>query len=227
MTIKYHNFDFLDEFKKQGQDRAAKVEDYQKVLDEAKSRLTELTTMYELTFTQAIQKGKDATTKLQQIDDDIALQKEVVARRERDLQLAIAAAPTGEISSVDVERKYSLEFAPKVAAEFTDVVNPKLKLARDLLLSCIDDHREGQDNYDWLREEMNEMSRTNRYTGKTREIYAIMHPTTDTRCMGRPGGAMNGVREVLDQVAKYTHGIKPHDYKYVEQAPKLTEKDGK
>lgn len=227
MTIKNHDFTLLDEFKQQERNRALKVFEYQTSLDEAKARLAELGTQYEHTFTQAVAAGEDKTEELQKIDDNIALQKEVVARRERDYRLAVAAIPQGKLTTVDVVEKYTKEFVPMVSGEFDSVVNPKLRLARDLLISVIDDAREGDDLYNALHEELVEMSIKNRHTGKTSEITSLGHPTRSTKCLGRIGGAMNGVREVLDQVSKYTHGIKPYDYKYIEQAPKTNEKVGK
>lgn len=228
MTIKLHEFDFLDEFKKQGQSAAEKLSSYQTALDEAKSRLYELTTMYEITFTSAIENGEDATAKLKKIDDDIALQKEVVARRERDSALAITATQgDGKFSTVDVVEKYNKEFVPKVSKEFMGVVNPKLQLARDLILSVIDDAREGDKAYNYLHTELTEMAITNRHSGKTSEIHGVGHPTRVSRCMGRSGGAMNGVREVLAQVSKYTHGFEIPGYQYIAVSPQIKEKAGK
>ncbi|WP_249671409.1 hypothetical protein, partial [Bacillus thuringiensis] len=68
----------------------------------------------EYTFTLNHKHGTDETTQHAKIDDDIALQKEVVTRRERDERLARAAMPEGTISSVDVVAEYQNVFVPKV-----------------------------------------------------------------------------------------------------------------
>ena len=88
MTIKEHEFKLLQDYRKEGAERAAKRLQYQTNLESARARLSELQTQYEHTFTESVKHGTNATAQLDKIDGDIALQKEVVARRERDLALA-------------------------------------------------------------------------------------------------------------------------------------------
>ncbi|PJO43816.1 hypothetical protein [Lysinibacillus xylanilyticus] len=221
MTIKAHEFKFLQDYKEEGAERAAKHQQYQTDLESARARLRELQTQYEYTFTESIKHGTDATAQLAKIDDDIALQKEVITRRERDARLAHAAMPEGTISSVDVVKEYVDVFVPKVRAEYEPIVDAKLKMARDLLLSCILDHREGEDSYGYLREEMVEISKANRYQGKTSEIMAIEHPTRSAKVM-RSQGAINGVREVFNQVSLFTNGHELNDFEYIAEIPTKT-----
>ncbi|MGE7687631.1 hypothetical protein ACQKMI_00310 [Lysinibacillus sp. NPDC097214] len=221
MTFKVHEFQLLQDYRKEGAERAARLSQYQKDAESARARLSELQTEYEHTFTESVKHGTDATTQLDKLDGDIALQKEVIARRERDLTLAYAAMPEGTISSVDVVNEYKNVFVPHVRAEYEPIVQAKLKMARDLLLSCIIDHREGEDAYGHLREEMAEISRANRSEGKTDWIEVIDHPTSVAKVMRRQG-AVQGVREVMSQVSLFTHGHKPNDFEYIAEVPTKT-----
>lgn len=221
MTIKEHEFTLLQDYKNEGAERATKLAQYQADLTSARARLSELQTQYEVTFTESIKHGTDATAQLAKIDDDIALQKEVVTRRERDARLAHAAMPEGKISSVDVVNEYQNVFVPKVRAEYEPIVDAKLKMARDLLISCIIDHRNGEDAYGYLREEMVEMSRANRAQGKTSVITVIAHPTGSAKVM-RSLGVTNGVHEVFSQVSRFTYGHKPNDFEYIAEVPTKT-----
>lgn len=221
MTIKTHEFKLLQDYKEEGAERAAKHLRYQTDLKNARARLSELQTQYEHTFTESVKHDTDATEQLAKIDDDIALQKEVVARRERDARLAHAAMPEGKISSVDVVDEYQNVFVPQVRAEYEPIVHAKLKMARDLLISCIIDHRDGEDAYGYLREEMVEISKANRYEGKTSGIMSIAHPTGTANVMWSQG-AINGVREVYNQVSRFTHGNEPNDFEYIAEVPTKT-----
>lgn len=221
MAIKEHEFTLLQDYKNEGAERASKLAQYQADLTSARARLSELQTQYEYTFTESVKHGTDETAQLAKIDDDIALQKEVVTRRERDERLARAAMPEGTISSVDVVDEYQNVFVPKVRSEYEPIVGAKLKMARDLLISCIIDHRNGEDAYGYLREEMVEISRTNRAQGKTSEVTAIAHPTGSAKVM-RSLGVINGVHEVLSQVSRFTHGHKPNDFEYIAEVPTKT-----
>ncbi|MCL1700615.1 hypothetical protein [Lysinibacillus sp. Bpr_S20] len=218
MTIKVHEYQLLQDYRKEGAERAAKLAQYQADLTSARACLSELQTQYEHTFTESVKHGTDETAQLSKIDDDIALQKEVVKRRERDERLARAAMPEGTISSVDVVEKYEPEFADKVQAEFVGKVNPKLQLARDLILSCIDDHREYRDAYSDIYTEISDLVKANHSSGKTRYIMSQGHPTENARVFGE-AGAMSGVRRLLEQVSQHTHGNTPSDYQYIDVAP--------
>ncbi|MDM5233505.1 hypothetical protein [Lysinibacillus pakistanensis] len=221
MTIKTHEFKLLQDYREEGAVRAEKHQQYQTDLANARARLSELQTQYEVTFTESVKQGTDATEQLTKIDDDIALQKEVVIRRERDARLAHAAMPEGKISSVDVVNEYVDVFVPKVRAEYEPIVDAKLKMARDLLISCIIDHRDGEDAYGYLREEIAEITRANRSQGKTSESPTIAHPTSTAKVMGRQG-AIGGVREVINQISLFTNGHKPNDFEYIAEVPKKT-----
>ena len=178
-------------------------------------------TQYEVTFTESVKQGTDATAQLTKIDDAIALQKEVVTRRERDARLAHAAMPEGTIASVDVVNEYQNVFVPQVRAEYEPIVHAKLKMARDLLISCIIDHRNGEDAYGYLREEMVDISMANRSQGKTNEIMSITHPTGTANVMWSQG-AVSGVREVINQVSRFTHGYEPNGFEYIAEVPTKT-----
>lgn len=221
MTIKTHEFKLLQDYREEGAARAEKHQQYQTDLANARARLSELQTQYEVTFTESVKQGTDATEQLTKIDDDIALQKEVVTRRERDARLAHAAMPEGKISSVDVVNEYVDVFVPKVRAEYEPIVDAKLKMARDLLISCIIDHRNGEDAYGYLREEIAEITRANRSQGKTSESPTIAHPTSTAEVMCRQG-VVNGVREVINQISLFTNGHKPNDFVYIAEAPTKT-----
>lgn len=226
MTIKVHEFQLLQDYKVEGAERAAKLMQYQADVESARSRLKELETQYESIFTESVKHGTDSTAQLAKIDEDIDLQKEVIARRVRDARLAQAAMPDVLINSVDVVNEFQNVFVPKVRAEYEPIVHAKLKMARDLLLSCILDHREGEDAYGELREEIAEISRANRSQGKTSESPTISHPTGTANVMRRQG-ALNGVREVLNQVTLFTHGHKPNDFEYIAKVPETIKKAGK
>ncbi|MDD1504738.1 hypothetical protein PVA17_18505 [Lysinibacillus sp. CNPSo 3705] len=221
MAIKEHEFTLLQDYRNEGAERAAKLAQYQADLTSARSRLSELQTQYEYTFTESVKRGTDATAQLVKIDDDIALQKEVVTRRERDARLAHAALPEGTISSVDLVDEYQNVFVPKVRAEYEPIVHAKLKMARDLLISCIIDHRNGEDAYGYLREEMVGISKANRYEGKTSAVMVIEHPTSSAKVM-RSLGVTNGVHEVINQVGLFTNGHKPNDFEYIAEVTTKT-----
>ncbi|UED78278.1 hypothetical protein FH508_0012450 [Lysinibacillus sp. CD3-6] len=226
MAIKVQEYLLLQEFKREGAERAAKLLQFQKDAESARSRLRELQTQYEQTFTESVKHGTDATAQLVKIDDDIALQKEVVTRRERDLTLAHQAMPETIISSVEVIEKYKPEYADGVRAELEDKVNPKLQLARDLILSCIDDHKEYSSAYNDIYREITDLVTANHQAGKTRYIMTQIHPTDSAQVFGATG-TISGVRKLLEQVSQYTFGNKPRDYKYIDVVPTTTEKVGK
>lgn len=221
MTIKTHEFKLLQDYREEGAERAAKHQRYQTDLESARARLSELQTQYEHIFTESVKHGTDVTAQLAKIDDDITLQKEVVARRERDKCLAHAAMPEGSISSVDVVKEYVDVFVPKVRSEYEPIVDAKLKMARDLLISCIIDHRNGEDAYGYLREEIAEITRANRSQGKTIESPVINHPTSTANVM-QSQGAINGVREVYNQVSLFSHGHELKDFVYIAEVPTKT-----
>lgn len=226
MTIKVHAYKLLEDYKKEQRERAEKLSQYQKDAEGARARLNELQTQYEYTFTQSVKEGKDATAQLAKIDDDIALQKEVVARRERDLRLAHQAMPNTKIDSVEVVEQYKPQFVGDVQSEFISKVEPKLKLARDLILSAIEDGKEYSSAYGDTHEQVKELVTANHSAGKTRYIMSQVHPIDEAYLMGARG-TTSAVYKVLEQVSQFTYGQKPHDYQYVEQAPKTTEKAGK
>ena len=228
MGIKVHEYQLLKEFRTEGAERAAKLLQYQTDAESARSRLRELQTQYEYTFRESVKHGTDATAQLDKIDEDIALQKEVVTRRERDLTLAHQAMPESRISSVEVVEKYKTEFADGVRGEFEDKVNPKLQLARDLILSCIDDHKEYSAAYNDMYHEIKDLVTANHKQGKTPHIMSQIHPTDSAKIFNKTG-AISGVRHLIEQVSQYTFGQTPSDYKYIDVAPttKTTEKAGK
>ena len=112
-------------------------------------------------------------------------------------------------------------FVPQVRAEYEPIVHAKLKMARDLLISCIIDHRKGEDAYGYLREEIVEISRANRSQGKTNVIMSIAHPISTANVM-RSLGVTNGVHEVISQVNRFTYGHKPGDFEYIAEVPTKT-----
>lgn len=226
MTIKIHDYKLLEDFKKEQRERSEKLMQYQQDAQGAQARLVELKTQYEYTFTQSVKEGKDATAELEKIDRDIEVQHEVVARRERDLRLAYQAIPETKISSVDVVDQYKPQFGDKIQAEFVAKVEPKLKLARDLILSAIEDGREYSGAYTDTHQEIKELLTANHAAGKTRYIMSQSHPIDEAPLMSSRG-ATSAVRELLEQVSQFTHGQRPSDYKYIDQAPKTKEKEGK
>lgn len=227
MAIKAHEFKLLQEYRNDGIERAAKLEQYQKDVECARARLSELQTQYEHVFTQSVAEGADVTVQLAKIDEDITLQKEVVARRERDFMLTRKVRDQPKITSVDVVDEFVNAFVPSVRAEYEPIVHTKLKMARDLLISCIIDHRQGEDTYRMLREEIAEMARTNRHTGKSAQLISPDHPTGTANVM-ESQGAIRGVRKVMEQVVLFTNGRKPTDFEYIAEVPKTnTKKDGK
>lgn len=230
MTIKIQDYKLLEDFKKEQHERATKLEQYSLDAQAARARLTELQTQYEITFTRSVKEGTDASAELLKIDQDIEVQREVVARRERDLRLAHQAMPETKISSVDVVARYKPDFADGVRTEFEELVNPKLQLARDLILSAIVDGKEYSAAYQPIHEEIAEHVKGNHKRGLTPHIMLQNHPTDNAR-IHNAVGVVSGVRKVLEEVSQFTHGQKPHDYTYIDVAPtvktKTTAKDGK
>lgn len=230
MTIKIKSYQLLEDFKKEGMERTEKLSQYQKDAEAAHAQLNELQTQYEHTFTQSVKEGKDATAELDKIADSIALQKEVVARRDRDLGLARHAMPAMEISPVEVVARYKPDFADSVRKEFEELVNPKLTLARDLILSALSDGKEYAKNYQPLHEEIDKLVKGNHQQGLTNAIMYQNHPT-DHAHIHKAYGTLSGVRKLLEEVSQFTFGKTPYDYNYVDVAPtvalKTTEKEGK
>ena len=221
MIIK--DYKMLEDYKKEQAERTKVLAQYQYDFDAARGRLNELQTQYELTFTQSVKEGKDAKSELAKLDDMIALQKEVVARRERDLHLAHRAMPHTKISSVDVVAQYKPQFVDKVQSEFVSKVEPKLTLARDLILSAIEDGKEYSSAYYDTHEQIRELVKSNHSSGKTSYIMSQVHPIDDAYLIGELG-TTKAVYKVLEQISQFTYGQRPHDYEYIEQAPKTTEK---
>lgn len=226
MAINVQEYQLLQDFKKEGTERAEKLEQYSADATAAKSRLHELQTQYELTFTKSVMGDKAATEKLPKIDGDIALQREVVARRDRDKILAQQAIPPQVISPVEVATKYRTEFAPGVQKEFVEKVNPKLTLARDLVLSALADSKEYASEYDGLYSEMSDMAESNHKRGLTQYRELQQHPTRSAPIFGQVG-TISGVRRLLEQISQYTFNKIPDDYNYIDVAPNKTEKGAK
>ncbi len=225
------NFELLDQFKEEHRERSTKLSEYHKTWDDAKSRLRELDKQYEHTFTESVGKGEDKTDELAKIDDEITLQKEIIARRERDYKLAAQALPAAEISPVQVVNAYRSEFCPIVQSEYVPTVQAKLDLARDLLKSALIDHHRIADRYDGLYEEMKEMSRVNKTVGRTRYIEGVIHPTKYFNFYGGQG-VPAGISRLFEELRDYsgkTSQIKQDidaDF-YIPVAPKTTKKVGK
>lgn len=228
MAINVQNYKVLEDFKKGQAERSSKLLSYQEEVSKLRSRLFELQTQYELTFTKSVKTGKDATADLDKIDNEIKVTKEQLERKELDFTLFNRALEEAVITTVDVVAKYQSEFANVVQREFENKVNPKLQLARDLILSALDDRKEYMEAYDDTHEEVKEIMFSNRSSGKTDYITLLSHPVEYAKVFNR-NGAISGVRELLDQVSKYTFGTIPSDYKYIEAAPtvKTNEKVGK
>ncbi|PKU49956.1 hypothetical protein [Lysinibacillus fusiformis] len=225
------NFELLDQYKEEHRERSTKLSEYLKAWDDAKSRLRELEKQYEHTFTESVGKGEDKTAELAKIDDDITLQKEVIARRERDYKLAMQALPVVEISPVQVVNTYRSEFCPKVQSEYVPTVQAKLDLARDLLKSALIDHHRISDEYDPLYAEMKEMSQANKTTGRTRYIEGVIHPTKYFEFFGGQG-VPSGISRLFGELRDYSGKIDQikqdadADF-YIAVAPKTTKKVGK
>ncbi|MEK4081583.1 hypothetical protein [Solibacillus sp. FSL K6-1126] len=230
MTIKIQDYKLLEDFKAEQHERAEKLAQYSIDLQAARARLTELQTQYEVSFTRSVKEGTDISAELAKIDDDIALQKEVVARRERDLRLAQQAMPDTKISPVEVVARYKPDYADGVRKEFEELVNPKLQLARDLILSAIVDGKEYSSAYQPIHQEIAEYVKGNHKQGLTQHIMLQNHPTDNAK-IHKAVGVVSGVRKVLEEVSQFTHGQVPYDYKYIDVAPtvktKTTEKVGK
>lgn len=224
--MKIKEYELLEQYKKQGRERSEKLMAYQEDLSAARSRLAELNTQYELTFTKSVETGKDATADLTKIDQDIEVQREIVKRRERDLMLVQKAMPATAIDSVEVVRQFRPQFASVVQKEFVDKVNPKLVLARDLIISVLQDSREYSDAYDDVTAQISELVTANHRSGKTQYIESQGHPTDNAPVFGA-NGATSAVRKLLEQVSQYTYGQTPSDFKYIETAPVIAEKQTK
>lgn len=227
---KAKEFKLLEDYKKESHESAVKLAQFDADATAAKSRLYELQTQYELTFTKSISGDKAATQQLSKIDDDIALQKEVVARRERDRTLAYRSMPPQKISPVDVTTKFRTEFAPSVRKEFVDKVTPKLELARSLIISALIDGKEYAVDYYEVTDEIKEISSANHKQGLTKYIEMVSHPTSDATILGARG-TTSAVRKLIEDISKYTHDNGSIDYEYIEVAPTIktntTEKEGK
>lgn len=228
MTIKKHEFTKLTEYHEKHTQRAERLEQYQTAVTEAKANLNELQTQYEYTFTQAVQKGVDATADLQKIDEAISVQSEVILRRERDFSLAIQAIQGVELTMTPVEvvEEFCNEFKPMVEAEFTDITKPKLKLARDLIISAMIDHRDAKGHYDDIRIEIAELSRNNNWNGLTDGASVVPHPTDNAPLINRRLGVIKSVRSIIDDVYKQIEGMAILDFEYIDVAPKTKGKVG-
>lgn len=228
--VQAKNYQLLEDFKAEQKERAEKLSQFQKVASEAKSRLHELETQYDQTFIQAVAKGTDATVELDKITQDIELQKEVVARRAREERLAREAMPDAKLSPVEVVARYKPDFANGVRTEFEELVNPKLLLARDLIISALVDGREYSSAYQPLHQEIDEHVKGNHKRGLTKYIMIQEHPT-DNAQIHKAVGVVAGVRKLMEEVSQFTYGRAPYDYKYIDVAPtvqtKTTEKAGK
>ncbi|WP_336046769.1 hypothetical protein [Solibacillus ferritrahens] len=230
MTIKVHDYKLLEDFKAEQTERAVKLTQYQQDAEGARARLNELQTQYEITFTRSVKEGTDVTAELLKIDQDIETQREVVARRERDLVLVHQAMRNTKISPVDVVARYKPDFADGIRSEFEELVNPKLQLALDLILSAIADGKEYSAAYQPIHQEIDDHVKGNHKRGLTREIMLQNHPTDNAR-IHNAVGVTSGVRKLLEEVSQFTFGKTPHSYKYIDVAPtvktKTTEKAGK
>ncbi|RUL51105.1 hypothetical protein [Lysinibacillus antri] len=218
MQIK--EYELLNQYKEQNTKRADALQQYQQALTDAKSRLQELETQYDYTFTTSVSKGEDKAKELDKINDDISLQREVVARREHDYKLANQALPDGDITSVDVVNEYNSTFRKEIQSEYVPLVEDKLKLARDLILSAIMDHREYSAAYSDLSQEMKEITMANHSSGKTSLINPAHHPTDEAHVLGK-AGVIKAVQGVLNDVSGFTYGKTPYNFQYIAKAPKL------
>ncbi|WP_312507171.1 hypothetical protein [Lysinibacillus sp.] len=219
-------YELYEQFKKQGEERAEKLHQFQKAASEAKARLRELETQYDQTFMGAVSKGTDATAELDEIMRDIDLQKEVVARREREERLAREAMPAGEITSVDVVDRYVNEYVPQVREQFLPSIEHRLKIGRDLIISALCDGRDLQQDYNGISDIMKEMNLANHKAGKLETLGFAPHPIREATILGEHG-ITAAVSQALRDIAGVTHGMYPHNYDYLVEVPaKETKKKG-
>lgn len=214
----FKNYELYEQFRKQGQERAEKMLQFQKATSEAVARLRELETQYDQTFMQAVSKGTDATAELDGIMRDIELQKEVVARRTREERLAHEAVPAGEITSVDVVNRYVDEYVPQVREQFLPSIEHRLKVGRDLIISALCDGRDLQREYDGISDTMKELNLANHKAGKLDVLRFAPHPIREAEILGE-NGITSAVSQALRDVAGVSHGIYPHNYGYLAEVP--------
>lgn len=223
MTI---TFELYEQYQKQHAERSEKLGKYQSAIAIAKKELTTLQQQYEYFFTEAIKSGKDDSDKLAKLDDQIAQTQVKLEKVSRDNELASAALPDVEISSVDVVQQFINVYAPSVREANIPNIEARLKLARDLIISVIQDGRNIDDEYRDITDKVKEVSKENHSCGKTSDHKHVGHPTAETRVLGEIGGTISGVRKVLSDVSRFTHGVTPHDFEYVEKAPEITKTKG-
>lgn len=212
------NYELYEQFKKQNEERAKRIHQYQKSAVEARSRLHELEAQYDHTFMQAVAKGEDAAVELDKITQDIELQKEVVARREREERLAQKAMPEGEITSVDVVNRYVDEYVPQVREQHLPSIESRLKIGRDLIISALCDGRDLQKEYDGISETMKELNLTNHKAGMLDDLGFAPHPIREAKILGEHG-ITAAVSQALRDIAGVSHGRYPHNYDYLAEVP--------
>lgn len=222
MTKEILNFDFLDEYKAQGTARAEATLRYQKATQVARSKVSELTTQYEQTFTKSIQDGKDATKELDAIQTEIDLARTAVERAEREERLARSSMPSELITSVDVVEKYSKEYVPAVRERHIQSLEDRVKIGRDLIISALVDGKALQTDYDSVSEELKDMMHANHSSGKANMLGQVQHPIRSARIL-KATGITSAVRLAMDEIAKTTYGTYPYDYEYL---PEVSQIDG-
>lgn len=220
-------FKIYEDYLKQHAARSEKLGAYQEAVETARHEAVKAKQQYEYFFTESIKSGKDDPARIAELDEKVDATQKALAKAERDHNLAHASLPDVEISSVDVAREFRDVYVPAVRQEIVPGIEAKLKLARDLILSAIEDGRAADIEYREITDAIKEVAKSNHQQGKTQYHEMVGHPTSEARVFGVQGGVTSAARKVLEDVSKFTFGSVPPDYEYVAKAPATTTKGAK
>lgn len=217
MTIKKLQFKPLEQYQKQNKEYSIKVAEQQAKLDEAKDAYQKATQAYEKAFTESIRTGKDATTELAKLDTEADDAKAAYEKAARDTSLALSAISKPDFDTVALVEQFRTGFTPQVKASVIPDVEERLKTARDMLISAMQDMRQADEDYQEVTEEVAKISRGNKERGLTRDYLYVSHPTTDATLLNQRG-ITNAVQKVFEDYNAALRGSLPYDFKYIKSA---------
>ena len=127
MTVQFKK---LEEFIKEREASQKVQSEMQGRLNDANAKYEQKKAEYEATITAAALEGKDMTAKLDKLDEEIKEAKAAVERRQKEIQIYLAANPLIKIKPEEVVASFNSEVMPEFRKVRFDAVLTRLLIAK-------------------------------------------------------------------------------------------------
>lgn len=219
MTLTKQTFEFkaLNDYREKGIARAEKLAESQVKVEQANAEVARLTAEYEQLFVEGVKTGVDKTAELDNLEDDLEKARRYADRVARERNVAHQVLPQVDVDTVALVEQFRTEFTPQVKASVIPDVEERLKTARDMLISAMQDMQQADVDYQEVTEEVSKISRDNKERGLTRDHIYVSHPTKDATLLNQRG-ITNAVQKVFEDYNAALRGSLPYDFKYIKSA---------